>query len=45
MGDSGKSFKEFLEACFELIEIAITNVTMSATNKERNALTVNRKKC
>lgn len=39
-GDSGKSFREFLEACFELIEVAITNVTMSATNKERNALTV-----
>lgn len=37
---SGKAFKEFLEACEETLEIAITNTTMMATDKERNALTV-----
>lgn len=37
---SGKAFKEFIEACEETLEIAITNTTMMATDKERNALTV-----
>lgn len=37
---AGKSFEDFLASCYELIEIAVTNTTAMATDKERNALTV-----
>jgi len=37
---AGKSFESIIDSCYELIEIAVTNTTAMATNKERNALTV-----
>lgn len=38
--NAGKAFDAFLQSCYEEVEIAITNTSMMATDKERNALTV-----
>jgi len=38
--NSGNAFKVFQDALYEEIEIAITNTTMLASDRERNALTV-----
>jgi hypothetical protein len=38
--NAGKSFDAFLQSCYEEVEVAITNTTMMATDRERNALTV-----
>lgn len=38
--NAGNAFDTFLQSCYELLEIAITNTSMMATDKDRNALTV-----
>lgn len=38
--NSSRAFDDFLKSCYEEIEIAITNTTKLATDRERNALTV-----